>query len=55
MNVLITINLQDTIWHITAAKKLQDYSSSLSAEMKSPVQIFQYKKQLYNIKTKENL
>ena len=53
-NVIITINLKDTLWHITATKKLQDYSSSLSAEMKDPVQVFLYKNQFYKHKNKIN-
>ena len=50
MIVLITINLYETLWHITATKKMQDYSPSLSAEMKGPVQIFLYKNQFYKHK-----
>ena len=57
MIVLITINLYETLWHITATKKMQDYSPSLSAEMKGPVQIFLYKNQFYKHKNniKKNL
>ena len=54
MNVLITINISDT-WHITATKKLQDYSPALSAEMKGPVQIFLYKNQFYKQKQTKSL
>ena len=51
MNVLITINLLNTLWDITATEKLQDYLSSLSADMKGPVQIiFLYKNQFYEHK-----
>ena len=56
MNVLIIINLKETLWHITATKKLQDYSFSLPAEMKGPVRkyLFLYKNQFYKHKNKIN-
>ena len=54
MSVLITMNLQEILWHITAAKKMQDYSSSPSAEMKSQVQIFLYKIQFHKYKNEIN-
>ena len=56
MKILITINLQKTLWHITATKKLQDYSSLLSAEMKGLLQIvFLYKNQFYKHEHKNKI
>ena len=55
MNVPITINLYNTLWHITATKKLQNYSFSLSAVKKGPAQITSLpKNQFYKHKNKIN-
>ena len=37
-----------------ATKKLQDYSPSLSAEMKSPAQIFLFRNEFYKHKKTKN-
>ena len=50
--IFIVMHLKITLWHITATKKLRDYSSSLSEEMKALIILICMKINSINERTK---